>query len=141
MRTVTLIFATWLLAACSWGGPDIDVATAYDMGTVVKGDPAVAELLVRNLGERPLNVRAVSTSCGCTRATLTPMVIPPSGEANLRVEYDSGAHAADIGLIERFVFISSDDPDEDDVRITFTVIVEAKPVAGQATYRLAGTER
>ena len=125
MRTAIVILAASLLAACSWGAPDIDVATGHDMGVVVKGEPAVAELAVRNLGDRPLTVKSVSTSCGCTKATLTPMIIPPGGEAGLRVEYDSGAHEQDIGLIERFVFISSDDPDEDDVRIRFTVTVEA----------------
>ena len=126
MRAVIVILAAGLLAACTWGAPDIDVATAYDMGTVVKGDPAVAVLAVRNLGDRPLSVKTVSTSCGCTKATLTPMIVPPGGEADLRVEYDSGAHDEDLGLIERFVFISSDDPDEDDVRIKFTVMVEAR---------------
>lgn len=126
MRIVTLILAALLLTACSWGGPDIDVVSTYDMGTVAKGDPAVAELAVRNLGDRPLTIKGVSTSCGCTKATLTPMIIPPDGEGSLHVEYDSGAHKEDIGLIERFVFISSDDPDEEDFRISFTVTVEAK---------------
>jgi hypothetical protein len=39
----------------------------------------------------------------------------------------SAAHEQDLGLIERFIFISSDDPDEDDVQIKFTVMVEPKP--------------
>ena len=127
MRIVILILAAWLLTACSWGGPDIDVITAYDAGSVVKGSPAVADLVVRNLGDRPLTIKGVSTSCGCTKATLTPMIIPPGGEGGLHVVYDSGAHKEDLGLIKRFVFISSDDADEDDVRISFTVMVEAKP--------------
>jgi len=127
MRTAIVILAAGLLGACTWGAPDIDVVTAYDMGTVVKGNPAVADLVVRNLGDRPLTIKGVSTSCGCTKATLTPMIISPDGEGSLHVEYDSGAHKEDIGLIERLVFISSDDPDEDDVRIRFIVTVEAKP--------------
>lgn len=128
MRAVILILAAWLLAACTWGEPDIDVVSAYDAGTVVKGNPAVADLVVRNLGDRPLTVAGVSTSCGCTKATLTPMIIPPGGEAGLHIVYDSDAHREDLGLVERFVFISSDDPDENEVRINFTVMVEAKPV-------------
>jgi len=129
MRTVILILAAGLLlAACSRGAPDIDVAAAYDAGTVVKGSPAVAELVVRNLGDRPLAIAGVSTSCGCTKATMTAMVIPAGGEASLHVVYDSGAHDEDIGLVERFIFISSDDPDENDVRIRFTVTVTPKPV-------------
>jgi hypothetical protein len=127
MRIVVLILAAWLLGGCSWTGPDIDVAGAHDAGTVIKGAPAVADLVVRNLGDRPLTVASVSTSCGCTKATLTPMIIPPGGQGDLHVVYDSAAHKEDLGLIERFVFISSDDPDEADVRIKFTIRVEAKP--------------
>jgi hypothetical protein len=126
MRTAALILGAWLLGACAPGTPDIEVAGSLDLGRVVKGDLAVAKIPVKNLGDGPLTVAAVSTSCGCTKATLTPMTVPPGGEARLRVEYDSAAHAEDLGLIERFVFISSDDPDEDDVQIKFTVVVEAK---------------
>jgi hypothetical protein len=129
MRTIILILAAGLLlAACSRGAPDIDVVSAYDAGSIVKGSSAVAELVVRNLGDRPLTVASVSTSCGCTKAVLAPMVIAAGGEANLRVEYDSAAHEEDMGFIERFIFISSDDPDENDARISFTVTVEPKPV-------------
>jgi hypothetical protein len=127
MRSTALILGAWLLAACAPGAPDIEVAVSVDLGRVIKGDLAVAKIPVKNLGDGPLTVAAVSTSCGCTKATLTPMTVPPGGAARLRVEYDSAAHAEDIGPIERFVFISSDDPDEDDVQIKFTVVVEASP--------------
>jgi hypothetical protein len=113
-----------LLAACAPPPPDIDVPAAFDLGTVVKGERAEAYIPVRNLGDGPLTVQAVSTSCGCTTATLSSMSIPPAGEARLRVEYDSGAHETDLGRMERFIFISSDDPDEEDVQIKVTVIVK-----------------
>lgn len=125
MRKMVLILATLLLAACSESAPDIDAVGSYDMGTVVKGSLVAVNLPVRNLGDGPLTVAAVTTSCSCTTAALTPMTIPPGGVARLRVEYDSAAHEEDLGRIERFVFISSDDPDEDDVQIKFSVLVEA----------------
>ncbi len=121
-----LLLAGWLLTACAQPEADIEVASTFDLGTVVKGDLAVAELPVRNLGDGPLTVLAVSTSCGCTKATVSPMTIPPGNEASLRIEYDSGAHEIDLGPVERFVFISSDDPDEKDVSIKITVFVTAK---------------
>ena len=121
-----LLLAGWLVAACAPPEADIDVASTLDLGTVVKGDLAVAELPVRNLGDGPLTVLAVSTSCGCTKATVSPMIIPPGNEASLRVVYDSAAHETELGSVERFVFISSDDPDERDVSIKITVFVRAK---------------
>jgi hypothetical protein len=125
MRIAALIVTSLLLAACAPGAPDIDVARTHDMGAVVKGELAVADLSVQNLGGAPLTVEAVSTSCGCTKATLTPMIIPPGGEARLHV-YDSDAHEIDLGPIKRSIYISSDDPDEDDVQIIFTVLVQPR---------------
>jgi len=124
LRSVVLLVAL-ALAACSEGAPDIDVVDSYDMGTVVKGERAVADLAVYNLGDGPLTVLGVATSCGCTTATLSPMVIPPGGEGRLHIEYDSAAHETDLGRIDRSVFVSSDDPDEDDLQIRFTVFVQA----------------
>jgi hypothetical protein len=126
MRIAALIVTSLLLAACAPGAPDIDVVRTHDMGAVVKGELAVADLTVQNLGGAPLTVEAVSTSCGCTKATLTPMIIPPGGEARLHVEYDSDAHEIDLGPIKRSIYISSDDPDEDDVQIIFSVLVQPR---------------
>jgi hypothetical protein len=124
MLRAAALLAVLALAACSEAAGDIDVADSHDMGTVVKGALAVAELPVRNTGSGPLTIVGVSTSCGCTKATLTPTVIPAGAAGRLRIEYDSAAHESDMGRIDRSVFISSDDPDEDDVQIRFTVVVQ-----------------
>jgi hypothetical protein len=126
-KLLTILAAGWLLAACSPSAPDIDVVSEFDMGSVDKGQLATTDLTVRNMGGGPLTVQSVSTSCGCTKATLSPMIVPAGGEARLHVEYNSGAHEEDLGMIERSIFIASDDPDEEDVQIQFTVIVDAKP--------------
>jgi hypothetical protein len=125
MLRIAFLLTVVALAGCSEGTPDIDVVDSYDMGTIVKGELAIADLAVRNRGDGPLTVVGVSTSCGCTRATLTPLVIPAGGEGRLHIEYDSTAHESDLGRIDRSIFISSDDPDEEDVQIRFTVFVQA----------------
>ncbi len=121
---VSILLVALALAGCSEAAPDIDVAISHDMGTIVKGELGVADLVVRNIGEDPLTILAVSTSCGCTKATLTPMTIPAGGQGKLYIEYDSTAHESDVGRIDRSVFVSSDDPDEDEVQIRFTVFVQ-----------------
>ncbi len=126
-RLLTILAAGWLLGACSPSVPDVDVVSEFDLGRVEKGQVASADLTVRNVGDGPLTVHSVSTSCGCTKATLSPMIVPAGGEARLHVAYDSGTHEADMGIIERSVFIASDDPDEGDLQIQFTVVVEANP--------------
>jgi Protein of unknown function (DUF1573) len=120
-----LLGALGTLVACSPGRPDIDVAASYDLGTIAKGEVASVELPVRNVGGGTLTVASVSTSCGCTTAELAPLTIPAGGAGTLRLAYDSAVHDADLGAIERYVFIASDDPDEADTQIKFTVFVQA----------------
>lgn len=103
--------------------PDIEVVTTHDFGVIDKGKVAVVNLPVRNLGNAPLTVEGISTSCGCTTAKLSSMVIPAGGEANLRIEYDSNAHEADKGGLERYVFIASNDPKDSDLQLKFSVVV------------------
>lgn len=121
---IILILSTLLLTACSSGPPAIEVAESYDFGTVVKGDTVTATLPVRNAGRSDLVVEGVSTSCGCTTATLSATSLSPQEETTLRVSYDSGAHEADMGLVERYVFISTNDPERQDMMVKFTALVE-----------------
>lgn len=106
--------------------PDLDVIGTHNFGTVSKGTIAVADIPVRNLGNAPLTIEGVSTSCGCTTATVSTMTISPGSKATLHVEYDSNAHEADQGAIKRYIFISSNDPVESDMRIQFSVFVETQ---------------
>jgi hypothetical protein len=124
MRLFTLILFTLLLAACAPQAPTIVVTATYDFGPVVKGEIATAELPVTNSGSAPLVIESVSTSCGCTTATLSAMTIDPGQEAILSVAYDTAAHESDMGLMERTVFLATNDEANGDVMIRLTALVE-----------------
>ncbi|HEY9849121.1 MAG TPA: DUF1573 domain-containing protein [Leptolyngbyaceae cyanobacterium] len=126
--TLALPLGIWL-SVNALSTPDIDVVSNYNLGTVVKGKVAVANLPLRNTGNAPLKVEAISTSCGCTSAKLSSMTISPGGQANLHIEYDSNAHESDRGTLERYVFISSNDPKDKDLQIKLSVLVEGKPTS------------
>jgi len=123
MKRASFVLVALLLQGCAAEPPDIEVMPELDLGSVVKGIKAVADVPVRNRGGGTLTVLGVSTSCGCTTATLSSTEIGPNSEAVLHIEYDSAAHEADMGDIERYVFISSNDPDEDDVQLRLHVRV------------------
>lgn len=123
--SLTLPLGIWL-SVNALSTPDIDVVSDYNLGTVVKGKMAVADLPLRNLGKATLTVEAISTSCGCTTAKLSSMTISPGDEANLHIEYDSTAHESDQGALERYVFISSNDPKDGDLQIKLSVFVAGK---------------
>ena len=67
---------------------------------------------VKNIGQVLLEIKRVSTSCGCTSAEVSKEKIAPNEEADLLVIYDtgamSGAHAK--GEQERIIYVKSSDP-------------------------------
>lgn len=116
------------LAACA-GAPALSLETTnLSLGDVVNGDIASHEVVVRNLGNEPLIVESVSTSCGCTTATLEPLTIDPGASGVLHIEVDSGAHGPElIGPLVRQVFITSNDPQQPEAQVELTVNILSRP--------------
>ena len=111
-----------LLAACALGAPDLALdQQEIDLGPVVNGEVRTFEVTLHNLGEKDLVIESVSTSCGCTQATITPSTIAPGESGLLLVQFDSGAHGPEEnGPVMRQVFIASNDGDEPESEFRFT---------------------
>jgi len=118
-----------LLGACG-SRPRISVEqTSLNLGDVVNGEIVARELEVTNAGQADLIIDAVTSSCGCTRASLEPMTIPPGGHGTLHIEFDSGAHGPDqTGELIRQVFIASNDPEQPEAIVE--LIANVLPPAG-----------
>jgi hypothetical protein len=122
-----LIAAAGILAACSSGKAEIAVEMAQlDFGDVPNGEVAAQDVLVRNEGDGLLVVEGISTSCGCTSATLEPMRLAPGESGTLHIEYDAGAHGPELrGSQVRQVFINSNDPAQPELMVELAVNVVA----------------
>lgn len=95
-----------------------------DLGDVPNGDIATRDLVVRNVGDAPLVVDSLSSSCGCTTVSLEPMTLAPGASGTLHIEFDAGAHGAELtGPLVRQVFINSNDPAQPEVTIELAVNV------------------
>jgi len=114
-----------LLAACGAGSPDIVLEKQeLALGEVINGEVRTIEITVQNQGTADLVIEAVTTSCGCTQAEITPAIIAPEKSGTLHVQYDSGAHGpGETGPILRQVFIASNDPDQPEIEFRFSAEV------------------
>lgn len=105
---------------------------SYDFGDVSQAKGTVSAFFtVKNDGKTDLIIDGLSTSCGCTTASLggSPFFgmaghgdelgpspsdwsykIPPGGTAELEVKYDPNMHPDFRGAATRIVYISSNDP-------------------------------
>jgi hypothetical protein len=133
-KTLLFLFSLLILVACGGqaagdepaaGAPRIapEVKTLA-LGEMPNGEVAEREIAVRNDGDAPLVVARITTSCGCTTATLEPMTIAPSESGVLRVTFDSGAHGPDLrGPILREVVLASNDPAQPEVVVEVTATI------------------
>lgn len=122
---LTLSLFGLILAACTGSSPNLTLdRNTIDLGQVTNGEVRIFEISLQNDGTSDLLIEAVSTSCGCTSAEVTPTTILPGESGLLTIRYDSGAHGPEEnGPIMRQVFIASNDPDQAEIEFRFTANV------------------
>lgn len=109
-------------------GPIIEVTPeSYDLGTVVYGDVARHTFTVKNSGDEPLEILRLSTSCGCTKATVAEedKVIAPGQSVDMLVTFDPAVHEDDhdLGDVTRVVYIKTNDSNNPEVEVEITATV------------------
>lgn len=92
--------------------PKIELSTnSFDLGDINPDDGnRIETFFIKNVGNAPLNIISVSTSCGCTEAEVESEEIPAGEQTKLTVTYDPSVHPGLVGKIKRIVYIKSNDP-------------------------------
>lgn len=104
--------------------PRIEVEPArFDWGTIPNDTPVTRAFTVRNGGDRPLEITGISTSCGCTTASLEDARLAAGETAELRVTFDPTTHPGLTGPVLRMVYLRSTDPVHAEVAIELRAIL------------------
>ena len=139
-----------LLANAPKDAPRISVAqTKIDLGDVsLKKGTVTTEFTLKNEGKSDLVINKLSSSCGCTSASLVyrgaegpkfsmpghgqeepdpnwQAAIAPGDEARVKVYYDPTVHPDLIGPVTRTISVHSNDPI--DFETKFTIILNQTP--------------
>lgn len=116
-----LLLSSVFFFGCASGQPQIVIETEqFEFGEVVNGEIVSKDLEIKNTGNTTLMIEGVSTSCGCTSATVDLDSLEPGQTTSLHIEFDSGAHGPELsGEFSRQIFIASNDPVTPEARIDF----------------------
>lgn len=117
-----LVTLLMMLSACTSASPSILIEpSSQELG---ERPQQVIELTytVRNQGNSPLKIDQVTTSCGCTKASVEQDTIPPNGETILHVTMDP-AQLNLYGNINRIITLSTNDPAHPQAQVSFHVII------------------
>jgi len=95
--------------------------TVYDFGDIKKGEKVSHTFKVKNTGKSVLNLRKVSSSCGCTATQPDKTVIASGETASITVTFDSRGRS---GRQNQTITVISNDPKKSNqiLRITATII-------------------
>jgi transcriptional regulator len=72
------------------GTPKLEVSTSvWDFGEKWAGEPAETTITLRNVGDAPLEVTEVKSSCGCTVAKVKKTLFQPGESEDVKVTYNT----------------------------------------------------
>ena len=99
---------------------------AFDFGNVRGERTLQKEITVRNVGDGELEIRKVSTTCGCAVVGAFQKRVAPGDSTTLRVAFTTPAAA---GKTQQTVTIETNDTEHPrvEVKVSATVVAARKP--------------
>ncbi len=120
-----LVFASLLivgLAISVLGAPKISVDQAiYDFGEVIAGVAVTHTFVLTNVGDAPLTITSVRTSCGCTTTALPKTTLNPGESVKLTATFDSTHYSGRVG---KSIYVESNDPNTPKLVLVITGTVK-----------------
>jgi len=91
---------------------------------VKEGTKLKHDFIFTNVGQAPLVIKRVTTSCGCTAALVSEDHIPPGKEGKISVEFDTRGY---FGSVIKQVYVESNDPVEPQKTLEIQAEIEVPP--------------
>jgi len=88
----------------------------HDFGKVRVGKTVTDKFTLTNQGDAPLVIKALQTSCGCTKAVPESREVPPLGHTGITGFLDTTGMRA--GRVAKAIFVESNDPKRPRVKLT-----------------------
>lgn len=102
--------------------PQISISEEeWDFGKVKPGTQPQHKFIITNKGTEDLLIERVWTSCGCIKASIFTTRILPGKSADLQAIFNTAGY---VGMLEKIIYIKSNDPDEPEKKIMVKVDVE-----------------
>lgn len=106
MMVAALTASQLLQAEVGTAGPKIEFEeTEFDWGTVRQGEKVMHRFKFRNIGNAPLNIENITTSCGCTIAESSE-VVAPNDYGQIDVTFSTGKRK---GKKSKLIYVESND--------------------------------
>jgi len=107
-------------------GPKLSVPNDdFDFGDVPEGEKVKHDFTLLNSGDDILVIERVTASCGCTAAQPALDSLKPGESTTLEVVFNTSRRS---GLQKKYVYVKTNDKENDNYRVSFTANVLKKEV-------------
>ena len=115
--TLLLLLAAFVVNA-QIVGPKLTVSeNEYEFGKIAQGVEVTHDFIISNTGGDILEIQKVRASCGCTAAAPEKDRLEPGESTAITVKFNSAGRK---GLQKKYVYISSNDVENPEIRLMFT---------------------
>lgn len=126
------VYSFWiLLIAVNYAqivGPKISVQPMnFDFGDIKYGDTVTHDFVALNTGGDILIIKDVRASCGCTAVKPDKTELKPGESTNIKVQFNTIGRE---GKQSKHVYVSSNDPSNSEIRLSFTANIVKEKVSG-----------
>jgi uncharacterized cupredoxin-like copper-binding protein len=97
--------------------------SSYDFGDIEEGIVVEHDFLISNTGGDLLKIEKVRASCGCTAAKPDNNELKPGDDTNIKVSFNTANRK---GKQRKFVYVTTNDPDNSEIRFSFTANIIGK---------------
>lgn len=122
-------------------GPKLSVPEMnFDFGDINEGQVVEHNFTIYNTGDDLLKINDIRASCGCTAALPDKKELKPGESTNINVKFNSARRR---GHQRKHVYVTTNDPENKEVRLTFTtniLLPESDPNASQPEMKLSRTQ-
>ncbi len=100
--------------------PKISDPYSWDFGQVREGEILKHDFTLKNESEKPLAIKDVNTSCGCTASKAGKKTLLPRETTDIEVRFNSKGYS---GLAKQYVYVHTDSLDKPIIRFIITAEV------------------
>lgn len=93
----------------------------WDFGKIKQGQVVKHTFIFKNESIQPLNIKEVSTSCGCTVSQIKKRSLRPKEATEIQVQFNSKGYS---GPVEQSTFVTTDSLDSPVLRFIIKADVE-----------------
>lgn len=100
------------------------VKEKHDFGKVDQGKVLTYSFKFKNVGDAPLTINNVRTTCGCTAAVVKGNKLDPGKEGEIKVSFNTTGYG---GTLSKYIYVDTNDPSAPQKQLTVSAAIAVPP--------------